>query len=393
MSKNKKYNNIDPEDFLRYINGEMSDEERHAMEREIQKDPFAADALEGISIPGAELAREDLSRLQRRLQKRISGTRSMLWVRVAASIAVLLTIGTLYFTIFSDKLGRLDRKVADTESAEPARDKSIPEDLEILTEEAKEEAKEEADALMERAGGQEPDRIAEPEQSEVYILADEQEEFETGLVIGEEIIIAEEERELKDTLFLMSAEVAVEQDAVGTENMADLLPPDEEISVEKSVAGPPATAQARQSSIQQTEAMDEKQPEEIAGMDAAKSKRSEPLTIMPDMDAPAAIMLSDTILATPVGGEELFDRYIAENIRFPEGDTILASGRVALIFNIDPQGRPRIIEVKDSPGDAFSREAVRLLQEGPNWIPVLINGIPTEEKARVTIEFIREKPE
>ena len=125
MSKNNKYRNIDPEDLMRYSTDGLSDEERHALEREAQKDPFVEEALEGYSSLSTNQAVEDLSRLQSRLNRRISGRRSMVWVRIAASIAIILTLGTLYFTVFTDKLSKMDQTVAESESVEPAREKEF----------------------------------------------------------------------------------------------------------------------------------------------------------------------------------------------------------------------------------------------------------------------------
>jgi len=76
MSKNSKYGNIDPEDLFRYLSDGLSEEERYALEREIQKDPFIEEALEGLSTLGPKQARKDLSRLRSRINKRITGRSS-----------------------------------------------------------------------------------------------------------------------------------------------------------------------------------------------------------------------------------------------------------------------------------------------------------------------------
>ena len=365
MSKNKKYGNMDPEDLFRYTGDGLSDEERHALEREMQKDPFEEDAIEGLSSLDAEQARDDMSRLQSRLRKRVSGKPTMLWVRVAASVAVLLTIGTLYFTVFTDKIGTLNRRVAETESAEPPGEKAVSADIMTMPEEEK---KEEATPVQdtERPGTQETAGISEQEEiidepvSSAISMREEdrgenrgEEQLETAAVpvMEEEVIIAEELTGAVDTLSYQ----AMKSEA---EALNDRL------------------------SMAQPMAMNENQDRGTTQRSAAKSRTD--ATIAKKMPAPGS--------AKPAGGEELFNEYIAENIQFPEEDTILTKGIVVLSFTVGSRGRPRDIEVEESPGETFSSEAIRLLQEGADWIPATKNGIPSEERTRISIEFIKEKP-
>ncbi len=89
----------------------------------------------------------------------------------------------------------------------------------------------------------------------------------------------------------------------------------------------------------------------------------------------------------PVGGLESFNLYIEENIRLPEEDSLTGSPVVVLTFDINSEGRPINILVEESPGDAFNREAIRLLEEGPTWSPAYTNGTPIAKKNRLRIEF------
>ena len=394
MSKNKKYGNMDPEDFLRYTGDGLSDEERHALEREMQKDPFEEEAIEGLSSLGAEQARDDMSRLQSRLRKRVSGTTTMLWVRVAASVAVLLTIGTLYFTVFTDKIGTLNRRVAETESAEPPREKTVSGDILTMPEEEK---KEEAAPVLdtERPGrektagiSEQEEIIDEPVSSAISMREEEQgknreeDQLETAAapVMEEEVIIAEELTGAVDTLAYqaMKAEAVADIEGAGTEVGTELSITGDEITD----AVPETEALNERLSMAQPMAMDETRVGETTQRSAAKSRT----------DATAAKKMIADGSAKPVGGEELFNEYIAENIQFPEEDTILKKGIVVLSFTVGYRGRPQDIEVEESPGDAFSREAIRLLEEGADWIPATKNGIPSEERTRLSIEFIKEKP-
>lgn len=374
MSKNKKYGRIDPEDFLRYISGEMSDEERHAIEREIQKDPFAADALEGLSIPDTGEARKDLSKLKARLIKRVAGRRSMVWIRVAASVAVIVVIGTLYFTVFTDKIGQMDRRIAETESAEPAREpgaageKKAPEKATEETITAEETPS--ANDIQEESPTQEgspiqetpverraPERSdAQPVPAETYVQVVEELAADSELMMEDEFILAEMEAD---------AEEIADMIVYDTETMEEPVIPDEEIMAEA------AAARSRVSTLAKSTTLEEGKGEEITGMDEAR-------------------MIPDSIPAMPSGGMELFNRYITDNLRFPEDDSIPGESVVVLSFIVGPQGRPQNINADESPDEAFSLEAIRLLQEGPAWSPLIVNGMPSEERVRINIEFKKE---
>ncbi|KPL25957.1 MAG: hypothetical protein AMS23_03895 [Bacteroides sp. SM1_62] len=124
MTQNSKNRKKELEDFLRYSQDQMSEEERNAFERSLQQDPFAAEALEGLSSITPKEARADLARLQEKLHRRTiqhtkttRKTRAM-WYRIAAAVTVLLVVTTVLFTLFNDRMGQLDRKVAESPAAE-----------------------------------------------------------------------------------------------------------------------------------------------------------------------------------------------------------------------------------------------------------------------------------
>ena len=124
MTERSKNRKKELEDFLRYSQDQMSEEERNAFERSLQQDPFDAEALEGLSSITPEEATADIARLRdkvrRRTTKRIETTRTTrtMWYRVAAAVAVLLVVTSVLFTLFNDRMGQLDRKVAESPEAE-----------------------------------------------------------------------------------------------------------------------------------------------------------------------------------------------------------------------------------------------------------------------------------
>jgi len=83
------------DDIARYLRGELTPAEMHALEKKALEDPFISDALEGVSGLGAGNFEADLKVLQGKLDQRIDAKRgrvASLWVwpmRIAAGLALI----------------------------------------------------------------------------------------------------------------------------------------------------------------------------------------------------------------------------------------------------------------------------------------------------------------
>jgi TonB family protein len=91
--------------------------------------------------------------------------------------------------------------------------------------------------------------------------------------------------------------------------------------------------------------------------------------------------------AEPEGGLEAFKMYIEEQIRFPAGDTVNQRGVVVLKFNVSSDGTLSGIQTLRSTGEPYTREAIRLLQQGPSWKPARDENGPTDDVVRMRIVF------
>ena len=93
--------------------------------------------------------------------------------------------------------------------------------------------------------------------------------------------------------------------------------------------------------------------------------------------------------ALPSEGYSAFKQYMGEYMIFPEGHQEGQKEIVVLTFKVEASGMIRDIEAIRSPGPDYSREAIRLLEQGPPWIPATRNGTPVEERVRIRIVFNR----
>ena len=87
-------------DFLDYLKGEAASGDRHELERSLQSDPFEAEAMEGLESLEAGQAEEDLLALHGRLRRRLSRRKRIGWYSVAATIASILIVGTIFLQIY-----------------------------------------------------------------------------------------------------------------------------------------------------------------------------------------------------------------------------------------------------------------------------------------------------
>ena len=82
-----------------------------------------------------------------------------------------------------------------------------------------------------------------------------------------------------------------------------------------------------------------------------------------------------------------FDKYIRENLQWPD---TLYSGQKAIVvlgFPVPTDGSIDSIKIIRSPGKPFSDEAIRLLRSGPSWQPAVDNGQIIEDQVRLRIVF------
>jgi hypothetical protein len=302
MDKNKEQRGIGSEDFRRYRNGEMTGEERNAFEKELQKDPFLEEASEGFSIITGEQVEEDLKALSKKLGKRTGIRSAAIYYRIAAAVAVLVTVSVIFF----NRNRETDFMVSKSETVMTDTPVSIAaaEPIKDLSEKA--ESKKEPAKRSQQISPLSPlSPSPAPPVSPSPIPADTE----------QPVLSADDKADTKD---LVKEEVLT----VGI------------------------------------------------GQDLARAAKGR--------------FVSEHATPQPIAGIDSFNIYIEENMKSPgtRGEQIVI---ISFIVNTDSTLSDfRIIE---SPGQSFSREAKRLIKEGPRWIPAIDNGLHVKEETRIKIVF------
>ena len=317
-------------DFIRYIRGEMTKREENVFQRQLQKDPFAEEAAEGLSEILPEEAVSDLDKLGSKLKTRIHRRQRFIYYRIAASVAVLMIVSSVFIIVNKNKTGK--------EPLETTLKKvtlEIPESKGI---EATEEIKS-TNIIAEpepEPKAEEPVELIEPVKS---VTAD----------ITPEILI-EIAKEKPETVIPEKPENLIQTGAKGGERLVS-----EDSHIQPKAALPGKAA-----------------PAAVGG--AMKKSEYKEINYSPP---------------EPSDGMESFDLYVEENIRKP---LTLPDGQRAVVelnLLVESTGAIDSIQVTSSPGIEFSEEAIRLIKEGPEWKPAVENGRAINDGVKIKIVFYK----
>lgn len=425
----------------------MSEKERNAFEKRLEADPFEMDASEGFSSIGEKQLREDIERLQRSLDQRISKRRFPAWYRISAAAVILLAVTSLFLVrelrqpemVVSENIqgpgkGLIDKMEDPEPDLNEISEIEKPAMPEVIYERASEEnivsstKKEELDA--------EPAKAVSPEIARETRLKEEQiSEGEMASLVAEEVssdsLVPERAAALDplagatDKSMAKRSRMAEAAPSVYTERKMvkgivtasdDKLPlpgvsikiKGTDMSVLTDIRGFfEIGADSNQKLIASLIGMETK---EIT----SSGNEIENIVLEPDimsLDELVVVAYSSQeeregvraganrvdvedeglvyMAAVPAGGMDSYREYIKDNIRFPAEYTLSNREVVRVRFTVSPGRNPSGFEILKSPGEEFSKEAVRLISEGPGWNPATSNGEPFEDTVSLRIVFRR----
>jgi len=477
MVKQRKHSNSRASDFSDYLGGGLRGKDRNAFERRLQKDPFEAEAAEGLGLVSREEMEEDLRTAALKIRRRISRKRRIAWYSAAAAIASLMIVATIFFTVDD---GNMDRYLTAPEFEEAAKEKPDAPSM-IKKETRKDVIPDAADGkaadILQGAGKEEEPVTGAGTEDESLPGTDPEEDRVQAKVQEEEPLLKEvaDDTEVRELNLQDQAMKATRQDAAqsrlkqdtedhsqataraeekgGTETIRaegyedeitqqlqgqfaginvtqnlqgevsgivysadDLEPlPGVTLFIKGSTAGTVSGVDGRFSLKKadvsgstlvatyigmQTEEipLDYSQPMEIAMVPDAVQLDE---VVVVGQTSSAKTMLTGAVTkvepepgaateytsASPVAGIIDYKQYIDSTLTYP-ADT--ASGNrevVVLKFSVTPGGRPYDFEEVRSPGAPFTREAIRVITEGPDWIPTTRDGIYVDDQVRLRIVF------
>jgi len=322
MNNRDKNKTRNPAEFIRYRKSEMTGEERNSFERDLQKDPFAEEASEGFSLLTAEEAEKDISGLKKKLEARRRKSSTAIYYRIAAAVAVLVTVSIVFFNRTREPDIILSK--SDLEKPETTLVIAASEPLMDKTEKA--------------AVRNEPMNrtlIDSPQQPVSQSLTPN--EYQQVAISSELEVEAKEEGKGEQKEDIKATPVIVE------DNYSQPAEAEKKMEMSK-VAG--------------------------AAAPMAAKRKSAP----------------DHIPPQPVTGIDSFNIYLELNVRNPQPESD-QERFVTISFTVRTDSTLTDLKVIESPGQAYTREANRLMKDGPKWKPAMMDGIPVEAEYRITIRF------
>ena len=373
--------------LLDYIRGARKGKEAHRLEKEAMRDPFLADVLEGYSRVGNG-ADEQIEELRRRIRARAVRKRNhaVVW-SIAASLLIGVCIGS-YF-LFQEK--------PLSDEARMAMEQAVhPKPLSVYEEEKKDEL---AEVVIKDSAGPSKKLISENKKKKMLAPSSEVPQVMTQELMEEALEATIDDRPSSmDKKMVMRASVAndssfntkvavvgkvrgkvtdpsgeplvgatvrvkgTNQGTISDENGDFTLKTDgnRELSVDyigyESVVLPADTTK-----------------DLLIAMNVDDATLDEVVVVgygsQPKSSVTGAIMsLKMSGTPQPSIGRKAFRRYLKENLVHPsDKECARAKGKVILTFRVDKDGRPESISVKKGLCASADKEAIRLIEEGPDW--------------------------
>lgn len=370
-------------DIERYLRGEMTAAEMHALEREAMKDPFLAEALEGIEETGAETFLFDLRELHHTVHQRTRKSRPKfisMWnwsIGIAAGL-VVTTLAAVYI-IYGVQTERetlsmkspeqpappvaQENANAETPGEKPMPDVAASRDTVLPSARADSPAPEEEHAQP--AAEMDDTLITPPIHARGYELAIP----DTTRMIAGRVFSSEDGAALPGvTIAIPGSGITTSTDASGNYTIP-LIKPEQQlvfgfIGMENKTVVP-----GNQLRLDVTLNPDLSQLSEVVVIDYA------------DTD-------SAHQCAEPAGGQPALAKYFEERMHYPEQAIAnKVEGKVTIEFTVGPDGVLRDFHVLKGIGFGCDDEAIRLLREGPAWAPSKRGREPIAEKVTVQLKF------
>lgn len=424
---NKRKNDIE-----RYLRGEMTPSEMHALENEALRDPFLSDALEGVDHTTPENFLFDLQEIRSSIHQRIKPRKPKIismwnWsIGIAASL-LLLAVSSIYIISSINDQEQQNSLALKLEQAVPQKgpDEVSDEKEKVAEEQAGAAEASQATAVAEpKNKAKQPLTPANPPQNPAHQALMEPVVQEQAAERTLERIV---EADLTEAPVEIERNPAVDA-ATGTKPAGTLETAQKEIvpkpnrllqgkvtSTEDGSALPGVNVLVKGTSIgtvtdaegnYQIPVSDPTQTL-LFGYIGMKSEEVTPgnksevdVQLSPDFSQLSEIVVTGygddasgedrpaLEFAEPAGGRQAFQQYLEEKMHYPEqAIENKVEGRVTVQFTVGTNGQLEDFKVLKGLGYGCDDEVIRLIKEGPAWSPSKRNAQPVPEKVKVRLKF------
>ncbi len=317
-------------------------EDAHAFEREVEQDPFLYEAIEGFEDLHVSDIQQALDELDDRLDRKTRRRIVIPW-KMVAGVAAIIGVGVALFSVLPMSG---DGNMANEST--PA--------------EAETEATQGPDYKPRYV--QPSFSVLEAPEVEAIATADSTEtvpdEMEEAVALAEPVVIpAQEETQRSERVAPTNADSKNQYRQVAKESA------DASTDIADADDGGTTTNAESEVGISADFAMEET---------AAPSKAIEQLSVSSEKSTPQNARTAST--ATPSNGMKAYRQYLSDGVKKADD---MPRGSVVVSFEFDKNGQPRKVKVERSLCSSCDKQAIKLIENGPNWIA-------PDRKQRMTIE-------
>lgn len=431
-------------DIDRYLKGELTPSEMHALEKKALRDPFLADALEGASEINADAFETDIQSLKVLIDKRTNQSKKVipLWnwtLRIAAGLTLIAVSTFVIINVVKDsKPEQLAENKVKSEPIPSEQKEQAP--LLDSIEQAKPSL-----PISEKSQASKPSAISEPSSAAsqpiiagVEIQAEEEKEI-TAERAKEKVEVAATPAEVSPPSFAKKQEtkddVAKDSKRKSADAHADYGYTTADLA-EKSNTKNIRTIKGHISSFEDGSALpgvnvlikgtnvgtvtDGEGNYEIAltdtqdelvfssiGLKSTEINASKLNQLDVQMSSDVS-QLSEVVvtgyatrndvdiddgtanleLASPLGGRKAYKQYLEKNLRYPEvALTNKIEGKVTIEFTVETTGTLSEFKVLRGLGYGCDEEVIRLVKDGAPWTPSKYGKELVESNVKIRLRF------
>lgn len=398
-------------EFLDYIHHRMHPRKRHAFEKQMQKDPFMQDAMEGLAMNSEQEAIKRIQKLNDAILNKPQTRNSFYLGRIAAGLALLIAAGGVLLCYFwftnlnSTEQLALEQHQEKTETSDiQVSPPAMPSELSSSTLESESEPKTQTPDLRPKAidapqkespatSTETLDVSADTQEADYYIAAEVTLREESNPVIayeqkpvnaGESIKSGSKEKTIPADKILIRGVVVYAEDqstipgvqiiVLNTpyQTITDfngrfeiVVPKMENLRLQANFVGLQPTTfipgDLAENKIVMQSDLATLQEVVVVGH-GSSPLRSAKRTLNAAREGIKS--LSDE--PEPVIGHKAFKEYLEKNAFLPEGSE-KSSATVSLSLRFNKAGLPVYFEVISSPGEIYTHTAIKVIEKGGIW--------------------------
>lgn len=381
--KMKKRNNyIKEEDFRRYLENRMSEAERNRFERELQKHPFEAEAMEGLENTPTNLQAE-LKEVKSRIAGKKRKNTYRYWA-AAATVLLLVTAGLIWYQLGDEpptpEVAVWEEDEAAKRIAPATTDSAAEVSAVSESEELEEETRVETQTAKREESVAKPE--AEPQQQQQPEIAaasqpksPEQKTRKKPLAQNQMAAKSNQVKSARDTKtvsYNLTGSEAALSTRLQIKGLTDTK--NETIALTEKIEFPVDSNDIFPDSFRTIPAEEREKVQEIQGV-----------AIQDNVELEADAYLSD-VAARPVGGMEKWNNYLEKQAVLPA----TYSGKkkiVKLLLEIDSQGNITDIHNRNKADSLLFERSREIIRNGPKWRPKVVNGEKVQSEVKLKIDF------